>query len=67
MKKIIIIKNTSILKWYNKNEKYYICNKKKITLNNKLYYIYDENHIISVDDCYDDEEIRKIKLKRILT
>jgi hypothetical protein len=65
MKKFVYIKKTDMIKWYNIGEKYEVLDK-PIFLRGKYKYVYADTHVIDMEDCYSDNEIREKKLERIV-
>lgn len=65
MKKIVYIKKTDMIKWYNIGEKYEVLDE-PIFLSGKYKYVYDNTHVIDLEHCYSDTEIREKKLERIV-
>jgi len=64
-RKTVLIKKSDLLKWYKSGEKYNVVDE-PVNIGGKYKYIYDENHIIDMEDCYTDNEIRERKLERIV-
>jgi hypothetical protein len=65
MKKFVYIKKSDSIKWYNIGEKYEVSDE-PIFLSGKYKYVYDNTHVINMEDCFSENEIRGKKLERIV-